>query len=92
MTVTGDHGGESDDETGAALYVYAPKGFRTSQSSQTRHINQIDLSATVPLLLGAPIPFNSLGTPLTDLFAGDATEYQILSHAYRQIVRYLSVG
>jgi len=90
MTVTGDHGGESDDETGAALYVYAPKGFRTSQSSQTRHINQIDLSATVPLLLGAPIPFNSLGTPLTDLFAGDATEYQILSHAYRQIVRYLS--
>ena len=46
--------------------------------------------STIPLLLGAPIPFNSLGTPITDFFAGKTSEYQILSEAYRQIVHYLN--
>ena len=48
------------------------------------------IKSTIPLLLGAPIPFNSLGTPITDLFAGKTSEYQILSEAYRQIVHYLN--
>ena len=87
MTITGDHGGESKDETGAGLYVYAPKGFKGHQSE---HINQIDISSTVPLLLGAAIPFNSLGTPITDLFGDETSEYQIVSQAYRQIVQYLN--
>ena len=78
MTITGDHGGESVDETGAGLYVYAPKGFKGHQSEK---INQIDISSTVPLLLGAAIPFNSLGTPITDLFGDETSEYQIVSQA-----------
>ena len=32
MTISGDHGGESEHETDAALYVYAPKGFRNRLS------------------------------------------------------------
>ena len=32
MTISGDHGGESEHETDAALYVYAPKGFRNRYS------------------------------------------------------------
>ena len=39
------------------------------------------------LLLGAPIAFSNLGTPITELF--QVGEYQILSVAYRQILKYL---
>ena len=36
MTISGDHGGESEHETDAALYVYAPKGFRKRLSFKGR--------------------------------------------------------
>jgi len=85
MTISGDHGGESEHETDAALYVYAPKGF--SPPLETSRINQIDLTSSISLLLGAPISFSNLGTPITELF--QVGEYQILSVAYRQIVKYL---
>ena len=38
-------------------------------------------------MLGAPISFSNLGTPITELF--QVGEYQILSVAYRQILKYL---
>ncbi|PQE13839.1 GPI ethanolamine phosphate transferase protein [Rutstroemia sp. NJR-2017a BBW] len=79
MDGKGDHGGESDDEVEAALWMYSKKGIfgRTDpafvtppQNAKIRPVNQIDLVPTLALLLGLPIPFNNLGRPIEEAFAG----------------------
>ena len=90
MTITGDHGGDSPDETDAALFVYSPKGFYEPRNES--RINQIDLTPTLAMLLDVPIPFGSLGTPITELFhtKSERQEYTILSKAYHQSIAYLN--
>ncbi|CAM1503017.1 Fc.00g077930.m01.CDS01 [Cosmosporella sp. VM-42] len=79
MDSKGDHGGESDDEVEAALFMYSKKPFfgRTSPeyvtppaNAKIRPVNQIDLVPTLALLLGIPIPYNNLGGPIEEAFAG----------------------
>lgn len=79
MDSKGDHGGESDDEVEAALWMYSKKGVfgRTvpdfvmpPQTAKERPLSQIDLVPTLALLLGLPIPFNNLGKPIEEAFAG----------------------
>ena len=79
MDAKGDHGGESDDEVEAALWMYSRKGVfgRTDptsnqppQTAKERPVNQIDFVPTLALLLGLPIPFNSLGKPIAEAFIG----------------------
>ncbi|OBT48113.1 hypothetical protein VE00_01015 [Pseudogymnoascus sp. WSF 3629] len=80
MDAKGDHGGESDDEVQAALWMYSRRGIfgRTapetllppSSAKDARAVNQIDLVPTLALLLGLPIPFNNLGRPIEEAFAG----------------------
>lgn len=79
MDAKGDHGGESDDEVEAALWMYSKKPIfgRTSPEHVTppatakiRPVNQIDLVPTLSLLLGIPIPYNSLGRPIEEAFSG----------------------
>lgn len=81
MDSKGDHGGESEDEVEAALWMYSPKGIfgRTKPeyvtppaTAKTRPVNQIDLVPTLALLMGIPIPFNNLGRPIEEAFAGAA--------------------
>ncbi|KAK4135394.1 hypothetical protein BT67DRAFT_461713 [Trichocladium antarcticum] len=79
MDSKGDHGGESDDEVEAALWMYSPKGIfgRTKPehlappaTAKIRPVNQIDFVPTLALLMGIPIPFNNLGRPIEEAFAG----------------------
>ncbi|KAJ5717645.1 hypothetical protein N7488_003291 [Penicillium malachiteum] len=79
MDTKGDHGGESDDEVQAALWMYSKRGIfgRTSKETllppkhaRERPVPQIDLVPTLSLLLGMPIPFNNLGSPIEEAFAG----------------------
>lgn len=79
MDLKGDHGGESNDEVEAALWMYSKRGTfgRTSQETllppnyaRERFIPQIDLVPTLSLLLGMPIPFNNLGSPIEEAFSG----------------------
>ncbi|KAI1312128.1 GPI ethanolamine phosphate transferase 3-like protein [Xylaria venustula] len=79
MDGKGDHGGESDDEVEAALWMYSkqPVFGRTQAEFATppatakiRPVNQIDLVPTLSLLLGIPIPYNNLGRPIEEAFAG----------------------
>ena len=81
MDGKGDHGGESDDEVEAALWMYSkrPVFGRTSPeytmppaTAKIRPVNQIDLVPTMALLLGIPIPFNNLGRPIEEAFVGAA--------------------
>jgi phosphatidylinositol glycan class O len=77
MDVKGDHGGESDDEVEAALWMYSKRPFfgRREKSfveppatAKERPVAQIDLVPTLSLLLGMPIPFNNLGWPIEEAF------------------------
>ncbi|KAL2828227.1 hypothetical protein BDW59DRAFT_143381 [Aspergillus cavernicola] len=79
MDSKGDHGGESNDEVDAALWMYSKKGIfgRTTPENllppkyaRDRFVPQIDLVPTLSLLLGIPIPFNNLGSPIEEAFAG----------------------
>lgn len=82
MDVKGDHGGESDDEVQAALWMYSKRGIfgRKDEASlqppataKERYVNQIDLVPTLALLLGLPIPFNNLGHPIEEAFHGSSS-------------------
>ncbi|MCJ1395320.1 mannose-ethanolamine phosphotransferase gpi13 [Xylographa bjoerkii] len=79
MDAKGDHGGESDDEVEAALWMYSKKAiFGRSKpeyvnppvTAKERPVAQIDLVPTLSLLLGMPIPFNNLGAPIEEAFIG----------------------
>ncbi|KAK7514944.1 GPI ethanolamine phosphate transferase 3 [Phyllosticta citriasiana] len=79
MDSKGDHGGESDDEVQAALWMYSKRGIfgrshadfvQPPATAKERPVNQIDLVPTLALLLGLPIPFNNLGKPIEEAFVG----------------------
>ncbi|KAF6817166.1 GPI ethanolamine phosphate transferase [Colletotrichum sojae] len=79
MDSKGDHGGESDDEVEAALWMYSKRPFfgrtkpeykKPPSMAKIRPVNQIDLVPTLALLLGIPIPYNNLGGPIEEAFAG----------------------
>ena len=79
MDVKGDHGGESDDEVEAALWMYSNRGvfgrghngfLQPPTTAKERPVGQIDLVPTLALLLGIPIPFNNLGAPIAEAFVG----------------------
>ncbi|KAK0386207.1 hypothetical protein NLU13_6044 [Sarocladium strictum] len=79
MDGKGDHGGESDDEVEAALWMYSkrpafgrshPDFVQPPATAKIRPVNQIDLVPTLALLLGIPIPYNNLGRPIEEAFIG----------------------
>lgn len=79
MDPKGDHGGESDDEVEAALWMYSKKGIfgreqdafvEPPRTAKERPVAQIDLVPSLSLLLGLPIPFNNLGAPIFEAFVG----------------------
>lgn len=66
MTMTGDHGGDTDDETEALLFAHL-KGSGSRfipeyYDNSTKTIRQIDLVPTLSAILGVPVPYSNLGT------------------------------
>ncbi|RDD40694.1 GPI ethanolamine phosphate transferase 3 [Trichoplax sp. H2] len=69
MTRTGDHGGDSDAEITAALFVYSGRPINNGRPDKGwKTISQADLVPTISLLLGLPIPFANLGLVADELF------------------------
>ncbi|KAI9914030.1 hypothetical protein PsorP6_005735 [Peronosclerospora sorghi] len=82
MSADGNHGGASDEETGAALFLYSKKplvaidedgdeAFQTYAKNlldRSREVPQVDLVPTLALLSGLPIPFANLGCIIPSLF------------------------
>jgi len=102
MDAKGDHGGESEDEIEAAIWMYSKRPFfgrhpfehRPPGHAKERSVAQIDLVPTLSLLLGLPIPFNNLGAPIKEAFIGIlGKEYKNLAQANQvtaaQIHRYM---
>ena len=50
MTPTGDHGGDSDNEVEAALFVYSKRGLPFNDGNENT-VNQIDFVPTVITLI-----------------------------------------
>ena len=102
MDTKGDHGGESDDEVEAALWMYSKRGLfgrsdpafvEPPATAKERPVGQIDLVPTLAFLLGMPVPFNNLGQPIEEAFIGkQGKDYKNLARVSRltaaQIHRY----
>ncbi|XP_029941224.1 GPI ethanolamine phosphate transferase 3 [Salarias fasciatus] len=99
MTDTGDHGGESQKETDAAIFLYSPSPIFPGSPSQTEPdvVPQTDLVPTLALLLGIPIPYSSVGQVLLPLFpphgqkgaAGGISQLEALWINAKQVNRFL---
>ncbi|XP_050327392.1 GPI ethanolamine phosphate transferase 3 [Bactrocera neohumeralis] len=63
MTASGDHGGETDDETNALLFAYTKgnKFIGSEFGSDNTTMQQIDLVPTLATIMGVPIPYSNLG-------------------------------
>lgn len=98
MDPKGDHGGESQGEVEAALWMYSkdPVFGRLPSNllseNEVRSVAQIDLVPTLSLLLGIPVPFNNLGAPIAEAFLGKTNGMQNLAQVMKltaaQIKRY----
>ncbi|XP_010617590.1 GPI ethanolamine phosphate transferase 3 isoform X3 [Fukomys damarensis] len=70
MTVNGDHGGDSDLEVSAALFLYSSTPlFPSAPPKDPETIPQVSLVPTLALLLGLPIPFGNIGEVMAELFS-----------------------
>ncbi|KAM4808885.1 LOW QUALITY PROTEIN: GPI ethanolamine phosphate transferase 3 [Rhinophrynus dorsalis] len=71
MTHTGDHGGDSENEVTAALFLYskAPLFGDHLETVEPEVVPQVNLVPTLSLLLGIPIPYSNLGAVLSDVFS-----------------------
>jgi len=81
MTVGGNHGGDSLQETNMAIVAYYKRGLMKckhkneeikkvmrSVNDANNQILQADLVPTLSMLLGIPIPFSTMGQILNDLY------------------------
>lgn len=100
MTKTGDHGGDSNDEVKAALFVYSPVLDIMPSVFDHEHslpIAQVDFVPSLALALGVPIPYSSLGRVMENVLVTvgltreEANQRQVLALAQnvKQVNRYL---
>ncbi|VDD81012.1 unnamed protein product [Mesocestoides corti] len=93
MTASGDHGGDSDAEVDAALFVYTPRGFprvrdaSIDDGSPLPSIEQVDLVPTLASLTGVSIPFSNLGVVATTLL-NSSHLLSAVNANFRQVVTY----
>ncbi|XP_061468852.1 GPI ethanolamine phosphate transferase 3 [Rhineura floridana] len=70
MTGTGDHGGDSEEEVNAALFVYSKAPlFQSDPPKAPETVPQVNLVPTLALLLGVPVPYSNIGEVMAELFA-----------------------
>lgn len=66
----GNHGGDSILEVESALWLYSKRSSFAKDIKIGRPVSQIDLTSTLALLMGLPVPFNNLGLPIAETFSG----------------------
>ncbi|XP_040277130.1 GPI ethanolamine phosphate transferase 3 [Bufo bufo] len=97
MTDTGDHGGDSEKEVTAALFLYSKAPlFADRLQTDPAAVPQVNLVPSLSLLLGLPIPYSNLGAIIDDLFGWPEDKLSALlskTSAYhingQQVARYL---
>ncbi|EGR27606.1 hypothetical protein IMG5_193590 [Ichthyophthirius multifiliis] len=76
--LNGNHGGNSTEEIETIIYGYNKKGFIKQQKMDISQLmdviylnsttDQLDITATICMLKGCPIPRNNLGIIISDFF------------------------
>lgn len=66
MKDDGSHGGNSKDETSTFLFFVGPEKY-----SESKKVKQLDFVPTISMLMGIPIPLNSMGIIIPDFFKGN---------------------
>eukprot|EP01138_Halocafeteria_seosinensis_P013386 gb/GECG01013672.1/.p1 GENE.gb/GECG01013672.1/~~gb/GECG01013672.1/.p1 ORF type:complete len:1230 (+),score=102.90 gb/GECG01013672.1/:1-3690(+) len=62
MTLSGNHGGASDEEKNAGLFVYSPTGIYSSDAYNiSENIFQVDLVPSLSTWMGLPFPHANIG-------------------------------
>jgi phosphatidylinositol glycan class O len=65
--LAGDHGGDSDAEVTAAMFVFSPKPLLSTEIfPHSDTVNQVDLVPTLSTILGLPIPYANLGAVILE--------------------------
>ncbi|XP_075215496.1 phosphatidylinositol glycan anchor biosynthesis class O [Lycorma delicatula] len=87
MTMTGDHGGDSEAEVTSAMFVYSPGHVLVSEDSengvdesQSGIVRQVDIVPTMATILGVPIPFSNIGTVITNVLPAGGNSSDIASN------------
>lgn len=68
MSRTGSHGGVSENEIMTPLVFIPTQKWTLNQKPPVSTVSQVDIAATLSLLLGLPIPKCSCGVMLSDIF------------------------
>ncbi|KAI8823600.1 uncharacterized protein EV422DRAFT_493802 [Fimicolochytrium jonesii] len=80
MDDKGDHGGDSEKEVNAGLFIYSKKPLIETRNKHAEEFDpfvyldgarttpQIDFVPTISMLLGVPIPFGNLGNVIAECF------------------------
>ena len=92
MTETGDHGGDTWNETHAALFVYSPRSifppgtspYPLISSLLSDSVSQKNIVPTLSLLLGLPIPYSNLGHLIPELFLVENSDSNASLHFLSQ--------
>lgn len=89
---TGDHGGDTVDETNALLFAYTKRSFHKDDELTGRETRQIDLVPTIASVLGIAIPFSNLGTINYNLLPNIPNAYlnfrqQFLLHSWQNVLQ-----
>ena len=85
MTNDGNHGGATDDEINASLFVFSPKNFlkkdeniENGKEDSIESFPQIDFVPTFSFLLNIPTPYANLGRIIPNFFLRSSLKnYQI---------------
>lgn len=89
MTDVGDHGGDSQLEVESALFFYSKRDIFTVNRGEFKEIKQIDLTPTLALALGVPIPFSNLGVVISDFFDQLDHQNEALEANYHQVKQFV---
>ncbi|XP_033738770.1 GPI ethanolamine phosphate transferase 2-like isoform X2 [Pecten maximus] len=78
MSDQGGHGGATPSETRVPLLLISPR-FTLHREEKTIEVDQVDVTPTLSVLFGLPIPKNNLGVIIYDALDGFCTEDRVMA-------------
>lgn len=84
---TGDHGGDSEAEVTAALFLYSNIDIISSSIAfQSKEVSQVDLVPTISIILNVSIPFSNVGSVILDALPATTDKWEVMVHSLWQNV------
>ncbi|KFM61990.1 GPI ethanolamine phosphate transferase 2, partial [Stegodyphus mimosarum] len=92
MTSSGSHGGVTKNELLTPLVFINTNCSKCLNPSTIKTVSQVDFAVTLSILMGIPIPVNSVGSIIPEvLHFSDLTPQQVLNAAFYNLLQLLKV-